>query len=163
MKLRPTTFARAVLYLIAAAAIGFFVVLVPELVREELTQRPVSFTLFGFVAGAYAIAVPIFTAIYQAHRLLGYVDQGTAFSLRSVQALARIKYCAMAVAALIIIGSVAAYILTRNVQPPEDAPPIPIIGSVLTLATAVVATFTAVVQRLLQDAIAIKKENDLTV
>ncbi|EUJ36458.1 hypothetical protein PWEIH_13330 [Listeria weihenstephanensis FSL R9-0317] len=44
-----------------------------------------------------------------------------------------------------------------------DAPGIMIIGLILTFASIVIATFAAVLQRLLQEAISIKSENDLTV
>ena len=45
----------------------------------------------------------------------------------------------------------------------DDAPGIILIGLVLIFASMVIAVFAAVLQRLLQEAIDIKSENDLTV
>ena len=45
----------------------------------------------------------------------------------------------------------------------EDAPGIMVIGLVMVFAPMVIAVFAAVLQRLLQNAIVIKSENELTV
>ena len=45
----------------------------------------------------------------------------------------------------------------------DDAPGIILIGMVIIFASMVIAVFAAVLQRLLQEAIDIKSENDLTV
>ena len=45
----------------------------------------------------------------------------------------------------------------------DDAPGIIVIGLVIIFASMVIAVFAAVLQRLLQEAIDIKSENDLTV
>ena len=45
----------------------------------------------------------------------------------------------------------------------DDAPGIILIGMVIIFASIVIAVFAAVFQRLLQEAINIKSENDLTV
>ena len=45
----------------------------------------------------------------------------------------------------------------------DDAPGLIILGMVIIFASMVIAVFAAVLQRLLQEAINIKSENDLTV
>ncbi len=45
----------------------------------------------------------------------------------------------------------------------DDAPGIILLGMVIIFASMVIAVFAAVLQRLLQEAINIKSENDLTV
>ena len=45
----------------------------------------------------------------------------------------------------------------------DDAPGLILVGMVLIFASMVIAVFAAVLQRLLQEAIDIKSENDLTV
>src|SRR3954463_14488472 len=62
-----------------------------------------------FLAYAYVGSLPFFFGLYQAFKLLGYVDRGQAFSPAAVGALRSIKYCALAVIGFIAGGE--AYIL----------------------------------------------------
>lgn len=109
--------------------------------------------------GLYVPAVPFFYAIYQTMRLLGYIDHGTAFSDASAQAFARIKWCGALIAALFCAGLPYIYYVANK----DDAPGVLAIALVLIGASTAVAVFAAVLQRLLTSAIAMKKENDLTV
>jgi hypothetical protein len=103
--------------------------------------------------------VPFFIALFESLRLLGFIEQNTAFSDASVAALRKIKYCAAAFSALYMIGMpYVAYIAEQ-----DDAPGVILIGLVLTAAPIVVAVFAALLEQLLQNAIDIKSENDLTV
>jgi hypothetical protein len=52
---------------------------------------------------------------------------------------------------------------THHIDPTEDAAGFMMLGLIVTFASCVIATFTAVLRRLLRDAIAMKAENDLTV
>ena len=109
--------------------------------------------------GMYVPAVPFFVALYQAMRLLSLIDKGKAFSKLSIRALNIIKYCALIISALYAAGMPYIYIVANK----DDAPSVIVIGLVVVFASIVVATFAALLQRLLQDAWDIKSENDLTV
>jgi hypothetical protein len=61
------------------------------------------------------------------------------------------------------VATVGLMTLLRHIGPTEDSPPFGILGFTLTFAASVIATLAAVLQQLLQSAIAIKSENDLTV
>lgn len=113
---------------------------------------------YPFLIGMYLAMIPFFIALYQTLKLLGYIDRYEAFSKLSVQALKTIKYCAIAIIALFVLEMPILYLLTKA----DDAPGI-LIGIVVIFASMVVAVFAAVLQRLLQDAIDIKEENDLIV
>lgn len=107
----------------------------------------------------YAAAVPFYFALYQAFTLLSYMDKNQAFSELSVKALNNIKYCALTISALYLLGMPLCYLMARRVDPPI----ITATGSVIIFASLVIAVFAAVLQRLLQEAIHIKSENDLTI
>lgn len=113
---------------------------------------------YPLLVGMYLAMIPFFIALYQTLKLLSYIDRNEAFSKLSVKALKTIKYCAITISILYVLELPFLYLLTKA----DDAPGI-LIGIVVIFASMVVAVFAAVLQRLLQDAIDIKVENDLIV
>ncbi len=109
--------------------------------------------------GLYVAAVPFFFALYQTLKLLGHIDKNRAFSRESVSSLKSIKYCALTITGL--FGSGMPYIF--YVADKDDAPGLVAIGFIIISASAVIATAAAVFQGLLQSAVDIQSENDLTV
>ncbi len=107
----------------------------------------------------YAAAIPFYAALYQVFKLLSYMDKNQAFSEISVKALKYIKYCAITISVLYLLGMPIYYLMGKKVDPPSFIP----MGVVIILASMVIAVFAAVLQRLLQEAINIKLENNLTV
>lgn len=115
--------------------------------------------LYPILIGILMSVIPFFVALYQALRLLGYIDKNVAFSELSVKALKNIKYCAVTICTLYVIMMPLVYFVAEK----DDAPGLIIIGMVPIFASLVIAVFAAVLQRLLKEAIDIKSENDLTV
>lgn len=113
----------------------------------------------AILLGLYIAAIPFFFALYQALKLLDYIDRNSAFSVLSVKALAYIKYCAIVICGLFTAGMPYIYIVADR----DDAPGVILIGLVITFASLVIATFAAVLQKLVWSAVALKSENDLTV
>ncbi|MDQ0088644.1 hypothetical protein J2T12_002054 [Paenibacillus anaericanus] len=107
----------------------------------------------------YAAAIPFYFALYQSFKLLSYIDKNQAFSVLSVTALKNIKYCAITISTLYLLGMPLYSLMAERVDPPSFKP----IGLVIIFASMVITVFAAVLQRLLQEAINIKSENDLTV
>lgn len=104
-------------------------------------------------------ALPFFIALYQAWMLLSYIDKNEAFSPLSIQALRNIKLCAITISALYAILMPFIFFAAEM----DDAPGAVLIGLVLVCAPIVVAVFAAVLQKLLQNGLDIKSENELTV
>ena len=109
--------------------------------------------------GAYISAIPFFVALYQALKLLGYIDKNKAFSELSVRALKNIKYCAITIS--IIYAVLIPFVVP--IADADDAPGLMVFPVIFIFASIVVAVFAAVLQRLLKDAIDIKSDNDLTI
>ena len=154
MKRGSTMILRAVIFLIGAGVLALCVIVLPAaIVSEEAGYyRPL-------LLGMYVPALPFFAALYQTLRLLSYIDQNKAFSPLSVKALKKIKYCAIAISVLYASGMpYIVYVADR-----DDAPGAVAIGLIIIFASFVIAVFAAVLERLLQNAIDIKSENDLTV
>jgi len=115
--------------------------------------------LYPIIIGIYLSALPFFFALYQAFKLLNYIDMGNAFSELSVEALKKIKYCAAIISALYVLMLPFVYLLAKK----DDAPGLIIIAMIPVFTSLVIAVFAAVLQMLLKEAIEIKSENDLTV
>jgi hypothetical protein len=109
--------------------------------------------------GMYAPAIPFFFALYQAMKLLNYIDKNQAFSDLSVKALSNIKYCAFTISALYAAGM--PYIF--YVADLDDAPGVAAIGFIIIFASFVIGVAAALFESLLKNVVEIKKENDLTV
>jgi hypothetical protein len=111
-----------------------------------------------FLAYAYIASTAFFAALYQAFKVLAYVRQNTVFSQEAVRALRTIKVCAIA-----IIGFVAGAEIFIMLSNSDDRAGGVFMGVLITFGAIVVATAAAMFQRILQNAVAIKSENDLTI
>lgn len=107
----------------------------------------------------FVAAIPYYIALYQAFKLLGYIDQNIAFSELSVRALKKIKYCGFSICIIFVAMEPVLY----NMAKQDDTPGMILLGLVVAFASFVIAIFGAVLERLLQVAINLKSENELTV
>lgn len=115
--------------------------------------------LYPIIIGMYISTIPFFIALYQSFKLLSYIDNNQAFSDLSVKALKKIKFCTLIISGLYVVILPFVFGLAQI----DDAPGLVLVGMVPILASLVISVFAAVLQRLLQDAIEIKKENELIV
>ena len=135
--------------------------------EPHLEGRNTNSTLFQiyfndpFLVYIYIASIPFFVALYQAFKGLGYARENKIFSQAAVKALRTIKYCA-----LIIAGSTVAadiYIRIAAQSSHDDPAGAVMLGVVITFVSFVVAAVAAVFEKILQNAVGIKSENDLTV
>jgi len=112
----------------------------------------------SFVMYAFIGSIPFFAALYHAFKVLGYVRQNKTFSQATVNSLRIIKYCALA-----LIGFVAASVIFMIGGDREDRPAGLFMRILVTFPAIIVATVAAISERILQNAVDIKSENDLTV
>ena len=147
-------FLRTVVVLIAMLVLAICAVALPMGIATDKIgyYRPI-------LLGLYVPAVPFFYALYQTLRLLNFIDRNTAFSSLSVHALGVIKRCAAVISLLFTAGLPYIYWAANK----DDAPGVFALELVIIVASTIIAVFAAVLQQLLQKAIAIKAENDLTV
>lgn len=104
-------------------------------------------------------AVPFYVALYQGLQLLKFIDTNTAFSEKSAKALRTIKYSAGTMSALYAAGiPIFIYVADK-----DDAPGVVLVALVFTMAPFVIAVFAAVLERLMDNALQMKSENDLTI
>lgn len=155
-----TLFLRTAVIILGLVALGLCILVLPAIYSGWTTEYPDAGQLqYPALVILGATTLPFFTALYQTWQLLDYIDKNDAFSDKSVNALKKIKYSAMAFSSLYILFlPIAYYVADRT-----DAPGLMVIGLMMACAPIVIAVFAAVLQMLLRNAIAIKSENDLTV
>ena len=158
MKKSSTIFLQVVIVLIGIGALALM------LWEPHIEGRNAHATLFQiyfndpFLAYAYIASIPFFVALYQAFKVLGYVRQNKTFSQATVKALRTIKYCAIA-----IIGFVVVSVIFIMFADKDDRPAGVFMRILIAFPSIVIATAAAMFERILQNAVDIKSENDLTV
>ena len=112
------------------------------------------FIIYGFIA-----SIPFFVGLYQAFKLLELIDRNKAFSQGAVNTLKNMKF-----ASLTLIGFIAGALFYIRFFANGDDPAGPtMLGFLVSFSAIVIATACGVFQKLLQNAVDLKRENDLTV
>jgi hypothetical protein len=163
MKRGSTLFLKIAVILMGLPVLALCLFLLPQIANEanEAAARgsDLAFVVYGILMIMYISAIPFYFALYQSFNLLSYIDKNQAFSELSVEALKKIKNCAIIISGLYAVALPFVFIMAEV----DDAPGLVIVGMIPIFASIVIAVFAAVLQRLLQEAITIKSENDLTV
>ncbi len=161
MKRSSTVFLQGVIVLIGLGALAL---LLWEPQIEGVNAHATNFEIYfkdPFLALVYTGSIPFFVALYQAFKVLGYVGQNKVFSPEVVKALRTIRYCALAIIGFVVVEEI--FILVMN-KGDNDNPGAPIfLGLLITFPSIVVATAAAMFERILQKAVDMKSEQDLTV
>lgn len=158
MKRSSTAFLQVVIVLVGLGALALL------LWEPHLEGRNKHATVFEvyfhdpFLAYAYISSVAFFVALYQAFKVLGYAGKNQVFSPAAVKALRTIKFCAIA-----MIGFVAGAEIFILMQESDDRAGGVVMGVFIAFGSIVMATAAATFERILQSAVDLKSENDLTV
>ncbi|OKP65729.1 hypothetical protein A3842_30290 [Paenibacillus sp. P3E] len=160
MERGTTLFLKVAVIVIGLPVLALCIFAVPEIGNFAAELYPdMTYIKYLVLIDLYASVIPFYLALYQAFKLLGYIDKNKAFSELSVRVLKNIKYCAITFSALYVAGLPLFYLMADM----DDAPGIIVIGLLMIFASMVIAVFAAVLQKLLKEAIDLKIENDLTV
>jgi hypothetical protein len=160
MKYPSTIFLKIVIFLIGLLVLAICIVWLPKVVGFYSGMEPkVTYYLYIVSSMMYLSVVPFFFALYQGFKLLTYIDQNIAFSDLSIKALKNIKICAITISVLFL----AILPFLYPIADADDAPGLLVFGFIIAFASTVIATFAAVLEKLLRDAIEIKTDNDLTI
>ena len=159
MKKISIVFLQGVVVLIGILAL-FLLIRFPMM--EGRVQNLDLFSIYSdpFILYGYASSIAFFIALYKAFKLLGYIAQEKLFSTASIKTLRSIRYCAIASGILIVLAGL--YIMFFH---HTDDDPAGFLGMCIltTFICIAVATAIAVLERILQNAVDMKSENDLTI
>ena len=159
MKRSSTIFLQIVIVLIGIASLAL---LLWEPQIEGVNAHATNFEIYfkdPFLALVYIGSIPFFVALYQAIKVLGYAGQNKIFSQAAVKALRTIKYCALAIIGFVVVEEI--FIMLNHGS--DDAAGGVFMGVLITFGSIVIATAAAMFERILQSAVDLKSENDLTV
>jgi hypothetical protein len=149
-----TLFLRSVIFALGLTVLAICTVALPFGIASDQTGY-----YRAILAGLYIPAIPFFFALQQSLKLLDNIDKNRAFSAKSVRALQNIRNCGFIISGLFALGT--PYIFYAADQ--DDAPGVLLLALVIVFTAFVIAVFAAVLQKLIQNALDLKTENDLTV
>lgn len=158
MKKSSTVFLQVVIVLIGIAAVSL---LLWEPHLEGRNAHATAAEIYfhdPFLVFAYIGSLPFFVALCQTFNLLGYARRNEVFSPKAVKALRIIKFCALCIIGFVTVGEII--ILSHE---SDDHAGGVAMGIFITFGCIVVFTAATVFERLLQSAVELKSENDLTV
>jgi hypothetical protein len=107
----------------------------------------------------FIASTPFFVGLYQAFKLLNLIEANRAFSQDAVNALKIMKFASLSLIGLIALGE----LYLRFVVHGEDLAGPTMLGFLMAVTLGVIATAAGVFQKLFQNAVDMKSENDLTV
>lgn len=160
LKQAPTTLLKAVLLVLGVIALSICIFAFPLLWSAIQGGLPeYAYVIYPAFIGLYLTVLPFLFALYQAFTLLLSIDTNRPFSQESIRALRNIKYAALLMSAFYALALPMALVIAEL----DDAPGLGAVALTFVCAPIVVATFAAVLQKLLQSGLALKQENDLTI
>jgi hypothetical protein len=159
MKKGSTIFLQVVIVFLGLGALAL---LLWEPQLEGVNAHATLFEIYfkdPFLALVYLGSVPFFMALYQAFKVLGYAGQNKVFSLEAVNAMRKIKYCALTIIGFVVVEEIFIMLNHGSDDPAGGI----FMGVLITFGSIVIACAAAMFENILRKAVEIKSENDLTV
>jgi hypothetical protein len=160
MKKGSTLFLKIVLCLIAIGVLAGLIRF-PQTEGVAKNLDLISIYTNPFIIYIYIGSIPFFVGLYQAFKLLNFIDANKAFSQGAVNTLKNMKYASLSLIGFIALALIYIHLSAHGVDDDPAGPTA--LGIVVSFAVAVIATAAAVFQKLFQNAVDLKSENDLTV
>ena len=158
MKKGSTLFLKIVILFVAIGVLAGMIRF-PQTEGRATNLDLISIYTDPFIIYIYIGSIPFFIGLYQAFKLLNFIEANKAFSQGAINTLKNMKY-----ASLSLIGFIALALFYIRFFVHGDDPAGPtMLGICMALAFGVIATAAGVFQKLLQNAVDMKSENDLTV
>lgn len=156
-----TILLKAVIILLGIASLAFCIFLVPNFANQASEIVPaVAFLKYPFLICMYAVMGVFFYALFNGMRLIGYAEKDNVFSELSITALKRMKRSGFIMTGLLYFAGMPAIYLVAEV---DDAPGLIFVGFAIASIPLIVATFVAILQKHLREAVDMKSENVFTV
>lgn len=158
MKRGSTLFLKVVLLLIALSVLAGMIRF-PQTEGRAAHLDLISIYADPFIISMYIGSIPFFIGVYQAFKLLNFIDSNRAFSQGAVNTLRNMKLASISLIGFIVLGLLYIRFFAHGDDPAGPT----MLGFIVSFAVAVIATACAVFQKLFQNAVDLKSENDLTV
>lgn len=159
VKLGSTTFLKVIIFLAGIAVLALCIWLPEIAIRDAKVHPDTAYFLIPFLVCAYGFCIAFSVALYQAYKLLTYIEKNNAFSELSLKSLKIIKKCAFTVIFFILLGIVSLRVLAKVTGGDDAAGPISLCLMGI-LATSIIAAIVDVLQKPLKNILELKPEND---
>jgi hypothetical protein len=123
VKRGSTTFLKVIICLSGIAVLALCIWLPEIAVRDARVHPDTAYFLIPFLVCAYGFCIAFSVALYQAYKLLTYIEKNNALSELSLKSLKIIKKCAFAVIFLILLGIVSLRVLSQVTDSDDAAGP----------------------------------------
>jgi uncharacterized membrane protein YuzA (DUF378 family) len=158
VKQGSTTFLKVIIFLIGIAVLALCIYWLPVIAIREPKAHPGDYSLYPILGFAYGCCIAFSVALYQAFKLLTYIERNNAFSELSLKSLKVIKKSALTTIFFIVLGIVYLKVLAKVTG---DDPAGPISLSLMgILATSIITAIVDVLQKLLKNLLDTKPKND---
>lgn len=158
IKQGSTTFLKVIIFLIGITVIALCIFWLPELAIREPKVHPGVYSLYPLLGYAYGYCISFSIALYQAFKLLSYIERNNAFSELSLKSLKVIKKCGLTTIFFIVLVILTLKVISK-VTGDDPAGPISL-SSICILATCIITAIVDVLQKLLKNILDTKTEND---
>ncbi len=151
VKLSSTFFLKIVTFLIGIAVLAVCVYWLPQAAIRDAKVRPGDYSIYPLLLCAYGVCITFSVAMYQAYKLLSYINLNIAFSELSLKSLKVIQKCAFTIIFFILILLV--YLRAYAMFTGDDAAGPIALGLIGILVTAIIAAIIDVLQRPIKNAL----------
>ena len=158
MKKSATFFLKVVILLIAIGVLAGLIWF-PQTEGRAAHLDLTSIYTDPFILYIYLASTPFFVGLYHAFKLLNCIDANKAFSQVAVNTLKNMKFASLSLIVFIALAELYIRFFAHGDDPAGPTA----LGILASFTAIVIATAAAVFQKLLQNAVDIKSENDLTV
>ncbi|RTE03046.1 DUF2975 domain-containing protein [Paenibacillus whitsoniae] len=146
-----TTFLKVIIFLAGIAVLALCICLPGIAVKDAKVHPETAYFLIPFLICSYGFCIAVSVALYQAYKLLTYIEKNNALSELSLKSLQIIKKCAFAVIILILIAIVGLRVLASVTDSDDAAGPTSLCLMGI-LATSIIAATVDALQKPLKKA-----------
>lgn len=158
VKRGSNTFLKIIIFLVGIAVLALCIRLPGIAVRDARVHPDTAYFLIPFLVCAYGFCIAFSVSLYQAYKLLTYIEKNNAFSELSLKSLKIIKKCAFTVIFFILIGIVSLRVLAIVASSDDPAGPTSLCLMGI-IATSIIAAIVDALQKPL-NAPDIKSKNE---
>ncbi|MGX7132540.1 MULTISPECIES: DUF2975 domain-containing protein [Enterococcus] len=155
-----TLFLKASLLFISLLVLLFSLFIFPKFPHAMQQEYPrITYENWAFIGGLYLSELCFYFAVFQAFRVLRQVDHNQAFSQETLLAVTRLKQGLFGMGGSYLTFLPFLYVMADV----EDAPGLIFVGLGVIAVPFIAAVFVAILQKLLENVLLIKTENELTI
>lgn len=151
VKRGSTTFLKVIIFLVGIAVLALCLCMPAMAIKDAKVHPETAYFLIPFLVCAYGFLIAFSVALYQAYKLLTYIERNNAFSELSLKSLKIIKKCAFTVIFVIFLAFVNFTVLAKVIDS-DDGPGPRALCLMGILATSIIAAIVDALQKPLKNA-----------